>query len=267
MTIQGLQAAVGRMTASSREMTFLHEVNAGRAADVLIADADSTARQMAKRYFECHSIRAAEASGREELHRHLVSGDPAMIILDLRLGADNGLDVLRQIRSRSDVPVIITAADQYDETDRIIGLEFGADDFLTKPFSLRELLARVKAVLRRQEAGRLARTRGPERGGFRFNGWHLERRGRRLSDPTGQCVSLTRSEYALLAAFLEAPRRPLTCEYLLRVAGVHGDVFDRSIDVRILRLRRKLEPDSNAPRVIRTERGVGYVFDAQVESL
>jgi DNA-binding response OmpR family regulator len=267
MTIQGIQAAVGRMTVSNREMTFLHEVNAVRAADVLIADADPTARQMAKRYFECHSIRAAEASGREELHRHLVSGDPAMIILDLRLGADNGLDVLRQIRSRSDVPVIITATDQYDETDRIIGLEFGADDFLTKPFSLRELLARMKAVLRRQEAGRLARTRGPERGGFRFNGWHLERRGRRLLDPTGQCVSLTRSEYALLSAFLEAPRRPLTREYLLRVAGVHGDVFDRSIDVRILRLRRKLESESNAPRVIRTERGVGYVFDAQVESL
>jgi two-component system, OmpR family, response regulator len=152
-----------------------------------------------------------------------------------------------------------------EEVDRVVGLELGADDYLAKPFSLRELLARVRAILRRHEMGRAARARNPERGGYRFNGWSLERRTRRLVNPDGAAVLLTKSHYALLLAFLKAPQRPLTGEMLLQATRVREDIFDRSIDVQVLRLRRKLEIDPNAPRVIETERGVGYIFTALVK--
>jgi DNA-binding response OmpR family regulator len=120
-------------------------------------------------------------------------------------------------------------------------------------------------VLRRQEAGRAVSGRDTERGRCKFGGWQLERRTRRLTDPNGTEVALTKGEYALLAAFLEAPQRPLSREHLLQTTRVHEDIFDRSIDVQILRLRRKLETDASAPSIIRTERGVGYVFALPVE--
>jgi DNA-binding response OmpR family regulator len=147
----------------------------------------------------------------------------------------------------------------------IVGLELGADDYVVKPFSMRELLARVRAVLRRQEIGRVARAHDPERGGYRFEGWQLERRGRRLVDPGGVQVPLTRGEYTLLLAFLEAPQRALSREQLLLATRIHEDIFDRSIDVQVMRLRRKLEIDPTAPRVIRTEHGIGYVFALLVD--
>ncbi len=147
----------------------------------------------------------------------------------------------------------------------MVGLELGADDYITKPFGLRELLARVRAVLRRHELGRLARAREPERGGYKFGAWMLERQSRRLRTKDGLEVSLTKGEYSLLVAFLESPLRPLSREQLLQGTRIHEDIFDRSIDVQVLRLRRKLETDSSAPRVIRTERGVGYVFALPVE--
>src|SRR6202022_486704 len=198
--------------------------------------------------------------------RHFQGAVPSLIILDLRLGQDDGLDLLREIRSHSDVPVIITTGHRPDEIDRIVGLELGADDYIVKPFGLRELLARVRAVLRRQEMGRVAQTRDPERGGYRFGGWQLERRRRRLVDPNGAQVSLSKSEYALLLAFLQAPQRSLTREQLLQATRVHEDIFDRSIDVQVLRLRRRLEADPSAPRMILTERNVGYIFALSVES-
>jgi two-component system, OmpR family, response regulator len=172
---------------------------------------------------------------------------------------------LREIRAHSDVPIIMTGH-RLDETDRVVGLEIGADDCIVKPFGLRELLARVRAVFRRQEMGRVALTRDPERGGYRFGGWQLERRGRKLLDPNGAQVSLSKGEYALLLAFLDAPRRPLTREQLLQATRVHEDIFDRSIDVQVLRLRRRLGADPSAPNMILTERGVGYIFAPTVES-
>jgi len=226
---------------------------------IVIVDDDPVMRQMVARYFEEHSMPVSAVSNRAGLNRQLAVMNPCLILLDLRLGHDDGLDVLREIRAHSDVPIIIMTSHRLDEIDRVVGLELGADDYIIKPFGLRELLARVRAVLRRQEMGRVARTRDPERGGYRFGGWQLERRGRRLLDPHGAQVCLSKGEYALLLAFLEAPQRPLTREQLLQATRVHEDIFDRSIDVQVLRLRRRLEADPSAPRMILTERGVGYL--------
>src|ERR1051325_11892415 len=137
---------------------------------IVVVDDDPTLRQMVIRYLEEHNIPTRAASNRTELNHYLDGSQPSLIILDLRLGQDDGLDMLREIRSHSDVPVIITTGHRPDEIDRIVGLELGAGDYIVKPFSLRELLARVRAVLRRQEMGRAARARDPERGGYRFNG-------------------------------------------------------------------------------------------------
>jgi two-component system OmpR family response regulator len=233
---------------------------------IVVVDDDPSLRQMVIKYLEDHNVPAGSASNRVELYRHFEGAHPSLIILDLRLGQDDGLDLLREIRSHSDIPVIITTGHRPDEVDPIVGLELGADDYIIKPFSLRELLARVRAVLRRQEISRAARARDPERGGYRFDGWQLNRRSRRLVDPTGTPVALSKGEYALLLAFLESPQRPLSREQLLQATRVHEDIFDRTIDVQVLRLRRKLEINSSAPRVIQTERGVGYVFGVSVES-
>ena len=235
-----------------------------RSVRILVVDDDPAMREMVVNYLEDHHMRAVGASGRQEMASHLANGDPSLVLLDLSLGQDNGLDLLRDTRSRSDVPVIIITGDRRDEIDRVVGLELGADDYLTKPFGLRELLARVRAVLRR-DATRLASPREPARGRSRFGGWQLDRRNRRLTNSDGAPVALTKGEYALLIAFLDAPQRPLSREHLLQAPRVHEDVFDRSIDVQILRLRRKLEADPSAPAIIQTERGVGYVFALPVE--
>ena len=205
--------------------------------------------------------------GRQELIRHCAAGEPDLIVLDLQLDQEDGLELLRETRSRSDVPVIIITGDGGDEIDRVVGLELGADDCITKPFGLRELLARIRAVLRRHEAGRSAPQRDPERRRSKFGGWQLDRRLRRLVDPAGSQISLTKGEYALLTAFLDAPQRPLSREQLLQATRVHEDIFDRSIDVQILRLRRKLETDPSTPQIIRTERGVGYTFTLPVQTV
>jgi DNA-binding winged helix-turn-helix (wHTH) protein len=137
----------------------------------------------------------------------------------------------------------------------------------TKPFGLRGWLARIRAVLRRREANHVASHRDSEPDRYRFGGWQLDRRDRRLTDPDGASATLPNEQYALLIELLDAPQRPLSREYLLRVTRVHADIFDRTIDVYILRLRRKLEADPSRPRLIQTERGVGYVFALPVERL
>ena len=226
---------------------------------------DPALQRMILEYFLENSIHTLLASNREEMVDQLGGAEVNLVILDLRLGLDDGLDLLRNVRLNSELPVIIITGHRCEDIDRVVGLELGADDYLTKPFNLRELLARVRAILRRFDVGRAAPTRDPERGRFRFSGWQLDRRIRQLTDPAGATVPLTKGEYAMLLAFLEAPQRPLSREHLLQATRVHEDVFDRSIDVQILRLRRKLERDPSAPSVIRTERGVGYVFAVPVE--
>jgi two-component system, OmpR family, response regulator len=237
----------------------------GRSACVLVVDDDPSMQEMLVNYLGQHNMRVLPAARRHDVARQLAQAEPSVVILDLHLGQDDGLDLLRELRARSDVPVIITTGHRRDEIDRVVGLELGADDYVTKPFGLRELLARIRAVLRRQELGRVASHRDAEQGRYRFAGWLLDRRTRRLSNPSGTPVTLTKGEYALLIAFLDAPQRPLGREHLLQATRIHEDVFDRSIDVQILRLRRKLEPDPSRPGLIRTERGVGYVFMPAVE--
>lgn len=243
--------------------------NRDRQVCILVVEDDPALQRMILNYFADNSIRALAASDRQEMTRQLAAAEIDLMVLDLRLGNEDGLDLLREVRSNSDVPVIIITGHRRDEIDRVVGLELGADDYLTKPFHLRELLARVRAILRRFEAGRAAPVRDPqaERGRLRFAGWQLDRKTRRLTDPAGELVPLTKGEYALLAAFVDAPQRPLSREHLLQATRVHEDVFDRSIDVQILRLRRKLERDPSAPSIIQTERGVGYVFAVPVERL
>jgi two-component system OmpR family response regulator len=242
-------------------------VSSGRSPPTcLVVEDDRNMRHLVIDYLRENDIRAISASGRDEVAGLLAREEPNLVILDLRLCQEDGLDLLREIRSRSDVPVIITTGHRRDEIDRVVGLELGADDYITKPFGLRELLARIRAVLRRREAGQAAVQRDQEKGRWRFGGWQLDRRIRRLADSSGIPVALTKGEYALLMAFLDAPQRPLSREHLLQATRIHEDVFDRSIDVQVLRLRRKLETDPNAPRVILTERGVGYVFALPVEA-
>ena len=200
-------------------------------------------KHMLVNYLEQHDMSVTSAMQRQDVVRLLATAEPNVIILDLRLGQEDGLDLLREIRSRSDVPVIITTGHRRDEIDRVVGLELGADDYLVKPFGVRELVARIRAVLRRREAGRVAVQREAEQGRYRFGNWQLDRRLRRLTTSSGTPAVLTKGEYSLLTAFLDAPQRPLTREHLLQATRVHEDVFDRSIDLQILRLRRKLETD------------------------
>jgi DNA-binding response OmpR family regulator len=239
----------------------------GRPTRVLVVDDDPSMKHMLLNYLEQQDMRVSAVSRNQEAIRQLTATELSVVILDLRLGQEDGLDLLREIRSRSDVPVIIITGHRRDEIDRVVGLELGADDYLTKPFGVRELLARIRAVLRRREMGRIVSQREAAEGRSQFGNWQLDRRTRRLTNAAGEPVVLTKGEYSLLVAFLDAPQRPLSRENLLQATRIHEDVFDRSIDVQILRLRRKLETDPSAPRIIQTERGVGYVFALPVERL
>ncbi len=230
-------------------------------ARVLVINDDPSMKHMLLTYLEQHDMRVTLASQGHDVARQFAVVEPNVVILE------DGLDLLREIRSRSDVPVIITSGRRCAEIDRVVGLELGADDYLTKPFGARELLARIRAILRRRQASRIASQRAAAQGHCRFGTWQLDRRARRLTNSIGEPVALSKGEYALLLAFLDAPQRPLSREHLLQATRVHEDVFDRSIDVQILRLRRRLEIDPSAPQIIQTERGIGYVFALPVEQV
>jgi DNA-binding response OmpR family regulator len=242
--------------------------SSGRPTKVLLVEDDHAIRDVVENYLADHNMSVASVADRAGVERHLASEPSDLVILDLQLGTDDGLDLLRAIRQQSDVPIIIATGHRRDEVDRVVGLELGADDYLTKPFGLRELLARIRAVLRRRQAGSTATRKELAQGRSRFGaGWQLDRRLRRLTDPSNAPVPLTKAEYALLVAFLDAPGRPLSREYLMQATRMHEDVFDRSIDVQVLRLRRKLETDPSMPLLIKTERGVGYIFDSAVDTV
>jgi two-component system OmpR family response regulator len=196
-----------------------------------------------------------------------------LVVLDLRLPDRDGLSVAAAVRSGSDVPIIILSG-RGGDLDRIIGLEIGADDYVVKPFNTRELLARIKAVLRRRgretpaAVAPAAPPPAPSRRGLRFAGYEIDLDRRRLTGPDGAQVALTVAEFDLLVALAGAAGRVLSREHLLELTHrISDDVFDRTIDVLVLRLRRKIEPTPAHPRFIRTERGHGYVFDVPVEAI
>jgi two-component system, OmpR family, response regulator len=234
-----------------------------RSTRVLVVDDDPSMKHMLVNYLEQRDMRVIATSLKQEVIRQFAVDEPSVVILDLRLGQEDGLDLLREIRARSDVPVIISTGHRRDEIDRVVGLELGADDYVTKPFGVRELLARIRAG---KQVASPHSVRPVKAAADLAPGSSTAARAG-LPTPRVSPVVLTKGEYALLIAFLDAPQRPLTREHLLQATRVHEDVFDRSIDVQILRLRRKLETDPSAPNIIQTERGVGYIFALPVERL
>jgi DNA-binding response OmpR family regulator len=237
-----------------------------RAKHVLVVDDDPAVRTMIADYLVSQNFQVSTAADGREMARVLAGGGIDLAILDLLLGHENGLEIVRALRAESDLPIIVLTGHHLDEVDRVVGLELGADDYLTKPFSPRELLARIRAVLRRSELKARGPDEEPKRTCYRFAGWELNLRNRRLTSPSGEVVPLTNGELALLTALLQSPQRIVTREHLVTASHVHdNDAFDRSIDVQILRLRRKIEADPSAPELIKTERGAGYMFSVPVE--
>jgi two-component system OmpR family response regulator len=236
---------------------------------VLVVDDDPSIRDVIGNYLQRQNFQVSAVSdGRGMLDALADDKAVDLIILDLKLANEDGLDLMRGLGDRSDVPVILLTGHRRDETDRVVGLELGADDYMVKPFGLRELLARVRAVLRRFEAAQRRSRKDEKRIRYRFAGWELSMRTRRLTSPNGGEVALTAGEFNMLTAFLRSSQRVLSREQLLSASRVHDEeVFDRSVDIQILRLRRKLEANPSEPRLIKTERGAGYILAAGVEIL
>lgn len=230
---------------------------------IMVAEPESERRLNLVRVMDRAGV-TAEGVGREDaLFRHLTGhAQPDALVLSSDLATGTALDLLRRIRSRSDVPVILTRCDKADEIDRVLALELGADDLVDARVGPHELLARVRAILRRAA--------GVKRGVkarlhiYQFGDWRFDQKRRRLIDGAGHAHALSKNEFALLTAFVTAPRRILSREHLLGATREHDDIYDRSVDVQVLRLRRKLGDDPQHPRFIRTERGLGYVFETDV---
>ena len=234
-------------------------------AHILVVDDDAAIRDLIREYLAENDFKVSTAETGADMDRVLGLEVVDLVILDLKLPDEDGLAIARRLRESLDLPIIILTG-RKDEADRVMGLELGADDYVTKPFSQRELLARIKAVLRRTE-GKREKRRGESVRAYKFSGWELNTGTRRLKSPEGEPVDLTNSEYALLVAFLRAPQKVLSRDQLLESSRLHDDIYDRSIDVQILRLRRKIEKSPNQPDLIKTERGAGYFFNSTVETL
>jgi len=234
-------------------------------AHILVVDDDPAIRELVREYLLEHDFKVSMAETGAEMDKVLGADMVDRVILDLQLPDEDVLSFARRIRELLDLPIIILTG-RKEEADRIMGLELGADDYVTKPFSQRELMARIKAVLRRTE-GKREKRRGESVRAFKFSGWELNTGTRKLKSPDGRNVELTNSEYSLLIAFLKSPQRILTRDQLLESSRLHDDIYDRSIDVQILRLRRKIEESPNQPSLIRTERGAGYYLNSSVETV
>jgi two-component system, OmpR family, response regulator len=232
---------------------------------VLALDDDPAIRQLVSDYLGENDIRVTAVASGKDLDAVLAAETIDLVVLDLRLPGEDGMQIARRLREGSAIPILMLTG-RAEEADRVMGLELGADDYLTKPFSPRELLARIRALLRRARtqatvADAIAQVRA-----YRFGAWELNIGLRRLKAADGRVVELTNGEFSLLAALVATPQRILTREQLLDLSRLHNaEVYDRSIDVQILRLRRKIEVDPAHPQFIRTERGAGYMFDAVVE--
>jgi DNA-binding response OmpR family regulator len=245
------------------------EMTAKACAQILVVDDDPEVRLLLRRCLERESYTVSEAAGGEELFARLERGGIDLITLDLALGGEDGLDLARRIRSQRNVPIIMISG-KGDTIDRVVGLELGADDYIAKPFHLREVLARVRAVLRRYapaapENGEVSPPTGEKAARYLFEGWSLDEARRELTRADGSPCELTTAEFNLLEIFVRRPGRVLSRDNIMDLLkGIDWSPLDRTIDNLIARLRKKLEADPNAPRLIKTVRGIGYVFTPDV---
>jgi two-component system OmpR family response regulator len=228
---------------------------------ILVVEDDAGLREQVTAYLADHGYQTYAAGSGPAMEEILAAEPIDLVILDVRLPGEDGLSICRRLAERGG-PAIVMMSAMGEEVDRVLGLELGADDYLSKPCSPRELLARVRAVMRRFDEGRERMTRRPKL--YHFMGFVVDARRRQVRAPSGAMILFTAGEFSLLHAFLDHPQRILSREELLESArGGAADVFDRAVDVQISRLRRKLH-DSVEAEVIRTFRGAGYMFDAQV---
>jgi two-component system OmpR family response regulator len=228
-------------------------------AHVLVVDDDREIRLLVSRFLRDHGYRVTTARDGREMRQVLADVPVDLVVLDVMLPGGNGIELCREMRARSTVPVIMLTA-LGSETDRIVGLEIGADDYIAKPFNPRELLARVNAVLRRSRARPAS---GAEVTGdcLEFEGWRLDTRRRELTAPGGAIVDLSTGEYDLLLTFLESPQRVLSRDQLMDAAKHRvATGYDRAIDIQVSRLRRKIEAVEDGQTMIKTVRGAGYLF-------
>jgi len=229
---------------------------------IFVVDDEPAARDMVGDYLKMHGFDVTLCDGGASLRQAIGRQKPDLIVLDLNMPEEDGLSIVRSLKQESRVPVIMLTATA-SPIDRVVGLELGADDYLAKPCELRELVARIRSVLRRS-AGAPAGSSAPVGQEVRFGTKWLNLESRVLRDEDGVEHPLTTSEFNLLKAFAEHPKRVLSRERLLDLANARDpDAFDRAIDVRITRIRRKIEPDPDHPRIIRTVRGAGYVFSPE----
>jgi two-component system, OmpR family, response regulator len=232
---------------------------------LLIVDDDHEIRGLLAQYLEKHEFRTTAVGDGKEMRRVLDRSHVDLLVLDLMLPGEDGLTLCRELRSRSQLPILMLTA-RAEDVDRIVGLELGADDYLAKPFNPRELLGRIKAILRRTAHAPRDPSPGSVRG-FAFGGWRLDTVTRTLTDAAGNEVALSGAEYRLFAVLLAAGNRVLTRAQLTELLrGREADPFDRSIDVRISRLRQILGDDARAPQIIKTVYGEGYVIGVDVVS-
>ena len=234
---------------------------------LLVADEDPVVCGQVCDYLGRHDFRVTTVNTRKRMLEIIAREPIDLLLLEPRLTDGDGLGLTRSIRESSKLPIVMLSG-LVEEADLVMGLELGADDYVTKPFSLRELLARIRAVLRRTQVEAAPGGRDDGLRGYRFAGWELNVRLHRLQSPNGECVRISRSQYSLLCAFLSHPNRILTRDQLLELSRLHStEVYDRAVDVQIMRLRRKLESVPSQPRFIRTERSMGYFFDAPVKAI
>ena len=232
---------------------------------ILVVDDDREIRDLLSKFLVKHGYRVTTAADGRDMKRMLEDWGIDLIVLDLMMPGEDGLTLCRDLRAnKCDIPIIMLTA-MGEDTDRIIGLEMGADDYLPKPFNPRELLARIKAVMRRFGLHREEQDDDKGRS-VRFDGWTLNLDERDLVDPSGVSITLSSGEFELLEVFVERPKRVLSRDQLLDLArGRDAQPFDRAIDVQVSRLRRKLEADPKNPVLIKTVRGGGYMFATTVE--
>ena len=231
---------------------------------VLVVDDDPAIRELVSDYLGTNELRVSAVADGKAMQQVLAEQVVDLIVLDLKLRGEDGMALARKLRDDSEIPIMMLTG-RAEEADRVMGLELGADDYLTKPFSPRELLARIRTILRRRRSEiRQGRPDGVR--AYRFDGWELNLNTRKLVARDGRTVALSNGEFSLLVVLLGAPNRILSRDQLLDLSRLHNDeVYNRSIDVQVMRLRRKIEVDAAKPRYIRTERGAGYTFGVPVE--